>query len=237
MKQLTKTLLISILFAGQVSYADAPKANPSVKTDSSLNSMLDAYKAVVVSADSVKALDFTYPKVFALTPKAQLVQLIKQQESSGMPKPKISNMKQTPLLPIKKYSKGSYTLVNYEMDMKMNFAQKGREDMMDRMLKNPKELESFQTMMKNMFSATLGKDATIAFEKNSFIANIHQKSKYIAINEENKGWKIVELSVPTANTLERILPKEIYANYKPEIDKLKLAAEDQMKALMRAMGK
>jgi len=236
MKQLTKKILIALLFAGSTAYADVPVSHTNVKADTSLNTMLQSYEKVILSGDTIKALDFTYPKVFTTTPKKQLIQMLKQQESSGAPKPKITAIKQTPVLPVKKYSKGSFTLVNYEMDMQMNFAQPGKEEMMEKMLKDPKELASFQNMMKNMFAATLGKDATIEFEKGSFLANVHQKSNYIAINEENKGYKIVELSAPTAAMLDKMLPKEIFDTYKTQIDALKIEAENKMKALMSAMG-
>jgi len=162
--------------------------------------------------------------------------MIKQQESSGAPKPKISNITQTATLPVKKYTKGEYTLVNYEMDIQMNLAQPGKEKEMEDMLKNAKELASFQNMMKGMLSASLGEDASIEFEKDSFLANIHQKSKYIAINEDNKGWKIVELSVATASMLDKILPKEVFATYTNEIETLQGKAKSQMKALMDAMS-
>ena len=236
MKQIIKTLLLMLAFITQSAYANAPVVNKDVQTTTSLDSMLSEYKKVILSGDSVKALDFTFPAVFNTSSKEQLIQMIKQQESTGAPKPKISNITQTATLPIKKYAKGEYTLVNYEMDMQMNLAQPGKEKEMEEMLKDPKELASFQKMMKGMLSASLGEDASIEFEKNSFLANVHQKSKYIAINEDNKGWKIVELSVATSSMLDKILPKEIFATYKNQIETLKSKAKSQMETLMNAMN-
>jgi len=236
MKQLTKKLLIALVFTATTIYADVPASHTNVKTDTSLDTMLQSYEKVILSGDTAKAFDFTYPKVFDTIPKEQLIQIKKQQENNGAPKPKITSIKQTPVLPVKKYSKGTYTLVNYVMDMRMNMAQPGKEDEMNKMLKDPKKLASFQNFMKSLLATALSKDATIEFEKNSFIANIHQKSSYIAINEENKGYKMVELSTPTAGRLDKILPKEIYDTYKSQIDTLKVEAENKMKALMGAMG-
>lgn len=228
MKQITKVLLTAIFFLGTLAYAQAPTA--------SLNTMLESYKKVAMAADSIKALDFTYDKVFTVTPKEQLTAMIKAQESSGAPKPKVTSMVLNPTLPVKKYSKGQYTLVNYEMSLQMSLAQPGREKEMEAMLKNPEELASFQKMMKGMLSASLGAGSSIEFEPNSFIANLHQKSKFITINEDHKGWKIVELSIATAATLDKILPTEIYNAYKADIDTMKVEAEKKMKELMEAMS-
>jgi len=232
MKQLTEKLLMTFVFTATTIHAAVPASHTSVKTDTSLATMLKSYEKVLLSGDITKAFDFNYPKVFDTIPKKQLIQIKKQQESKGAPKPKIISIKQTPMLPVKKYSKGTYTLVNYVMDMQMDMTQPGKEDEMKKILKDPKKLASFQNFLKSYLGTALSKDATIKFEKNSVIAKIHEKVSYIAINEENKGYKIVELSTSLAERLDKILPKEIYATYQSQIDRLKVETGKKMKALM-----
>jgi len=236
MKQLTVKLLSAFVLTATATsvYADSPASHTNEKMDTQLKTILHDYKNVLLSGDLSKTLDYVYPKVFDTIPKEQLKKLLFQTGADHTPKAEIISLKQTPVLPVKKYAKGTYTLVNYVMDIRMNMAQPGREKEMQKMLKNPKELADFHKFMKKMLSAMLNKDSTIEFEKNSFIANIHQKSSYIAINAENKGYKIVELTAPMAGRLEKILPKEIYNTYKSKIETLKAEAKKSMEALMSA---
>jgi len=182
--------------------------------------MLQSYEKVVLSGDSIKALDYTYSKMYDTVPKEQYVQMIKQQQSSGAPQPKIIAVKQTPMYPVQKYGHGSFTIIDYSMDMQMDLTRPGKEKEMKEMLANPKKLAAYQDMMKGMFSARLGKGSSMEFKKDSLLATIHKVSQYIAINEDNHGWQVIELTAATLPMLKSILPKEILAAYKAEIETL-----------------
>ena len=106
-----------------------------------------------------------------------------------------------------------------------------------KMLNNPKELESYKSFMVQMLKTSMGKDAEITSKKDSMIVEIKKSSTMIAIDENKNGWKFVEPAPAMIEKLKEVLPKEIVNNEKKIFDVKVLTPKEQMKAMMEEMMK
>ncbi len=205
MKIINKLLIISFLI---LSFSVNAK---ETSHEASLNSALDAYQKVQLDGDFEKSVDFIYTPMFKMTSKEDMIKGLKAVKESGM-SPKITKLEQKANFPVQKYSKGVYTTIPYTMDLDMNFAppseDKEKTAKMEEMLKDPKELAKFQSFMGEMLKMSMG-EIKIKFKKNSLQATISKSGSYLAINEENTGWKFLDLIPASMNQVKDILPKEI----------------------------
>ena len=180
----------------------------------SLKAALESYKKILISGDLEKSLDYAYPPIFQITPKKELVKSLKIIKKSPNA-PKITTLEQNPTFPLKTYTKGVYTSVFFTIYMEMNAtppipknnAEKAAK--IKAMLKNPDALEKYKRFMIDMLAKSLGSDADITSKKGSLIIKIKKPSSYIAINEENTGWKFIDILPMTMEEAQKILPKKI----------------------------
>ncbi|MCK5898711.1 MAG: hypothetical protein KAG06_06540 [Methylococcales bacterium] len=179
-----------------------------------LNATLDAYGKILLSGEIEKSLDYAYPAIFKLTSKQKTFDSLVAMKNSGKA-PKIVSLTQKADLPVKKYSKGIYTTVPFSMDMIMNItppmpkADKKKTAEIKAMMNNPKKLEEFKAFMIKMFKSQMGDDVVLTTEKGSKEINIKKTGSYLALNEENKGWKFIDLAPMTMKQAKEILPKDI----------------------------
>jgi hypothetical protein len=204
------TILITIvLFFTFTGYAK------SDSSEAGLLHELEMHSAAQVAGDYDKTLDFTYPPIYKITPKEEILKLAAMMEKSRLA-PTIKKFDQKPNLPLKKYSKGVYTVVPYTVEMTINFAEplnnKDKVADNERMLKDPAELKKFQNSIKIMLKKGM-KNSTVIF-KNNFIAVIKNSGSSLALNEDDMGWKFVDLSPESLEEIKEVLPQEIRTELK-----------------------
>ena len=234
MKKIFSYILLSILIL----------TNPLMSKEnsaglSSLNKSLDAYKAIQLSGDMKKSLDFIYPAVFKITSKEMLLQGFEMAEKSGK-MPKVVSLEQKAEA-LKKYDNGVYALVPYTLKMQMDITppvpKENTEEYakVQKMLKNPKEFKSFKSFTLKMLQLTMGADALIDSKEESTLINIQKSGKYLAINEKNAGWKFVDTAPASLAQLKAVLPKDI-VNKENAIFSVKAPdPKEQFKAMMEMM--
>lgn len=252
MRNLNKILLSSLIalsFSAQAkdepTTAPAPIAVEAASTaasqgdeTASLKTALDAYKKIQVSGDLEKSIDYIYPPIFDKIPKEAMLASFKMAKESGMA-PKASKLEQNPVFPVKKYAKGIYTTVPYtmatSMDMTPPVSDKAKTAQLAEMQKNPEELAKFKAFMINMLKASMGNNADLKFQKDSMVVDIKNAGTYLAINEDNAGWKFIDMSPMLVGQIKEVLPKDILDSEKTMFEKLMANAVDPMKAMMDAM--
>lgn len=210
MKNLTKLLISCFLIA---SFSVHAKENPD---EAGLKISLENYRQIQLDGNLKKTLDYTYPPIFKVVPKETMLAALEQASNSGM-SPKISKLEQK-AGSLKKYSKGVFAKVPYTMEMSMNMipdsATKEKKEKMKEMTKDPKNLEQFTAFMTKMLKASLGEDAEVNLNTDTFQYEIKKSGSYIAINENDTGWKFIDTTPNPMINLEQILPKEISASIK-----------------------
>lgn len=183
-------------------------------TTQRLNAALDAYGKILLSGELEKSLDYTYPPLFKIKSRKKMLEGLMAMKNSGNV-PKIVSITQKPALPVKKYSKGLYTTVPFTMKMVINItppapkADKKKAAEITAMMNDPKKLEAFKTFMIKMFKVQMKEDVVITTEKGSKEINIKKSGSYMALNEENKGWKFIDISPMTMGQAKEILPTDI----------------------------
>lgn len=213
MKKIFKYLLLAVMIFNTGVFAKSTN-----NTDlAGLEKTFEEYKKATLNNNIEKTLDYIYPTVFKVQPKEVLLASFKKAKESGK-MPKINSIDGVIKKPIKTYSKGKYTLIDYTIDLTMDLTPNVKKEnkqeyaKVQDMLNNPKKLASYQAFILQMFQASMGKDAKLKFQKDSLKLNIIKKSKMIAINENNSGWKFVELSPKTIDKLKSLLPQDIVKN-------------------------
>jgi len=236
MNKIFKYILLTVMVFNTTAFAKENKSGLE-----SLKTTFKMYKQFTLEGQFEKTIDYIYPPVFAITPKETLINASKMvKESGGMPK--ITSIKETIKTPFKSYSKGSYTLIKYTMDMTMNLTppvkKENKEEYakVQKMLNSPSELKAYKSFMLQMLKARMGKDAVITSSKKSSLTfNIKKISTLIAINENKIGWKFVEPEPQMIAELKKVLPKEIIKNEKKIFDVKVPTAEEQMAEMMKIM--
>ena len=217
----------------------APAAASSASS-TNLETALAAYKKIQVDVDLEKSIDYVYPPIFTKIPKEAMLKSFQAQKASGM-KPQNTKLEQKPVLPVKKYAKGEYTTVPYSMETSMDMtppkSDAAKTAQMEEMKKKPEDLAKFKKFMLGMLKASLGPDSKAEFQKDSFVIDVKKTGTYLAINEDNAGWKFIDLSPMLIGQIKDILPKDIMENEKALFDELEKNAVDPMKAMMETIGK
>jgi len=235
MKKILKYSLLTIMVFNTIAFAKNSKDELA-----SLQTTFKTYKQFTLDDELEKTIDYLYPPVFTITPKETLLEGFKMVKASGK-MPKVNSLVETIRTPLKSYKQGSYTLIEYTMDMTMDMMppvkKENKEEYakVQKMLNTPSELKSYKSFMLQMFKARMGESAVITSKENSLIFNIKKQSTLIAINENNSGWKFVEPAPQMITELKKILPKEIITNEKKIFDVKVLTAEEQMAEMMKML--
>ncbi len=187
MNKFFTTIIVAMTLLTNMSFA---KDNSTAMKD--LEQTLAKYKELTLATDMAGSLDYTYPPVFKITPKEQLLKQFEMIKKAGK-MPKIKGFEYTILKPLKTYDKGLYALVNYTTTMELNIippvdkSNKEEYAKVQEMLNDPEKLKSFKSFMLKMLKMQLGASAKITSEEKSTLVNVEKLSKLIAINEANKG--------------------------------------------------
>jgi hypothetical protein len=191
-------LLVSALFLMSACTDSATPKNAienSVKTTkmASLKTALDTYSVATKENDVDTLMSFVYPKVFTLVPKEKMTSMLKKMYASGKA-PQIKEIKHINYGAIKKYDKGSFSVITSLMSMD---------------LKSPKQDQKFEEYMLGMLKQQLSEKSTIKHNKEAHTFTISNESKVIGIKEGTDSWKFVGYSQAKKYASKDILPKAI----------------------------
>jgi len=214
MKNMTKLIMTSFIIILLASFSAHAKESPDA---TGLKAALNDYKSIQLKGELKKTLDYTYPAVFKIVPKEAMLKALEQTSASGMA-PKITSLEQQPELPLKKFDKGVFTNIPYAMVMSVNLipenAEKEKREQMVAMTKDPEKLKAFTGFMSQMLKKNLGESTEVKLDTESLKFEIKKSGSYVAINENDTGWKFIDTTPNPMMKLENILPKEIYASVK-----------------------
>jgi len=236
MNTMMKLLMLSFLL---LSTSVVAKENTS---DASLTKALADYKEIQLSGELGKSLDYVYPPVFSVTPREMLEQSFKMAKEAGK-MPTIIAFNVTNNQPLKKYAKGVYVILPYDMEMTMDLtppvSKENKEEYakVEAMLADPKKVESYKAFTLNMLKMTMGKGAEVSSDTGSLLVNIKKSSKLLAINEENSSWKFIEADPQAIAPVKSVIPQKIVENEKEIFSAKVLTQEEQMQEMMKMMSK
>lgn len=199
-KKFVMFMLVGLVSASVLNAKGAPAS-----TVQAAEKMMKSYEEVMKKGEMVKTLDFVYPKIFEISPKAQMKTMYEQSKES---QPKLISYKYTIKKPIKQYKDGFYTVAIYSSVSSADMS-KSMPKEMKKEFEDPKKVKEFQNMMTKMLG---NGGAKVTFDnKNPFLVTLEQKNgKMLLINEKNSGWKLLDLSNKMgAMFASQILPDDI----------------------------
>lgn len=113
MKKLIFVLCVLVVCA----CGDSKKKPAGNEAENSLQTRLDEFMKVNDAMNFEKIMDFTYPKLFTIVPRAQLLASIKESFENEDIKIELDSLRVDSLYPVFKIGKGSYAKINYTMVM------------------------------------------------------------------------------------------------------------------------
>ncbi len=188
MRKILATLMVFAFMFTVVDAKDVKGADLA-----SLKSELDSYKKATMSGDIDKIISYVYPTVFKLMPKEAMVNQLRVAYKSGM-MPKINKMEIVKIHPIEKFDKGSFSTIDYKMDLDMDNS------------KMPQEVKS---KMMEMLQNKMGANSKVTQDDKKNIFHIEKLSTMFAIKESNSGWKFIEKDQTKMLKTQKLLPAQI----------------------------
>lgn len=150
---------------------------------------------VTVDADFETLMDYTYPKIFEIAPREQLMQAMKGMLNG--PEFNVTVLTTPPNFeygPIKKIGGGSYCVVQHDLLMKMAFKEPVNDEGQKAMI------ESFKTTLKASM-------VTFDAKENAF--TVKKRTEVIAVADKltNNQWKFLNTGADAL--MEKMLGKEV----------------------------
>ncbi|MCK5926312.1 MAG: hypothetical protein KAG10_10490, partial [Methylococcales bacterium] len=105
--------------------------------------------------------------------------------------------------------------INFTMDMRMDMTPIISEDNpreaveIQAMLQSPQELTKFKKYIRQMLKMSMGAEAEISFQEDSLVVSVKKQGSHLAINEDDNGWKFIDLSPIPFEQAKGVLPDEI----------------------------
>ena len=181
MKKLVFVLSVLIFCA----CGSTKKKVPSTNEGTTLEQRLADFMKANDKMDFEKVMDYTYPKLFTLAPRTQLVKAMKDAFNNEEVKVELDSLRIDTVFAVFKIGDGSYAKVRYTMNMLMDFSvAKDSSDSDDK--KSDYILQSI--------TAKYGAENVSADEKTGII-KIRNTSDMVAIKDEYaKEWSFVNLN-------------------------------------------
>ena len=190
----TLLIVLSILMFSmniQVSHAG--------EQEDSLNAALTDYNTAVKANDISTVLDHTYPSVFLLASKEEMLASLEQVTKSGAA-PEITFLETKADFPIKNFSEGSYTTIDAETRMTMNSP-------------SPEDAQINEVILSTL-RAQMGEQSEVSYDAENGVYTINKIGQIVAINEGDSGWKFLDLEHAKTTLAQggpQLMPEDIAA--------------------------
>src|SRR5258705_7391922 len=176
--------------------SDSKKKGAGNETDNSLRTRLDAFMKVTDEMNLEKIMDYTYPKLFTIVPRAQLLETIKESFENQEIKIELDSLRIDSLYPVFQLGKASYAKINYSMVMLFHSKDTSTT-------KNG----SLETMRQRLVSK-YGEDNVIPDDPMKTI-RIRISSPMVAVKDEYaKEWSFVNLNTED-EFINKLFDKEV----------------------------
>jgi hypothetical protein len=187
-----------LLFAGCKSSEKKPEKLTS--TSIPLEQRLDEYMKLNDEMKLEQLMDYIYPKLFTIAPKAEILNAMKEGFSNEELSVELDSVKVEKIHPIFEIGDGSFAKVDYSMVMVMNVTFDGdRTNQAD-------HVQKVKTIAETMKEKYGSKNVKVD-EKG--IIRIWEKNKMVAVKDEYaKEWSVVSLKEEDP-TMSKIFSKEV----------------------------
>ena len=176
---------------------DSKKKVAGNETDHSLQTRLDEFMKVNDEMNFEKIMDYTYPKLFTIVPRTQLMETIKEGFDNKDFKIELDSLRVDSLYPVFQSGKGSYAKIRYSMVML--FYSKDTSSV---------EKDSSLEMIRQSLATKYGEENVILNEAAKLI-RIRISSPMAAVKDEYaKEWSFVNLNTED-DFIKKLFDKEV----------------------------
>jgi hypothetical protein len=190
-----KKLILILVFAGLAIVGKAQE-------DTSLVSRVNAMLSLTQLKDLEKVMDYTYPKLFTIAPKAAIIAAMKSAFESEEFNIELDSIKILKIFPIFKINDTSYVKVRHTMLMKMNYIEP-----YDSTQKEEKEF------MVSLMSQKFG-EGRVRFDPIANSLNIFMTPDMVGVKTTSTKWTFANLNEDNPQMLDMLFGKQV-------LDKLK----------------
>lgn len=172
------------------------------QTDTSLSSRLDAMLRLTQAKDIEKVLDYTYPKLFTIVPKDQLLQTMIETYETDEYIIELDSIAVQTIFPIFKINDTNYVKIKHTMLMRMKY-------------KGPYDTAAKETtgMLLNMMEATYGKE-NVRFDPVGNSLNIFMVPDIVGIKPKNGAWTFANLDEDNPAMFDLLFSKPVQKKLK-----------------------
>ncbi len=168
--------------------------------DSSIRSRLESFLAFTETMDVDKALDFTYPRVFALVSREDMKKELKKTMNSEEVSVRLDSFRVDTIFPVFQLDSGHYAKIFYRMNMHMKILQQAED-----------EEETDPDMMVHIFEFQFG-EGNVSYNKEKKEFKIRHRAALVAIRDDiSPQWTFLNLEIdsPLSGILfsEKLLEK------------------------------
>ena len=170
----------------------------SQTSDLALNKRLSEYLTYSKDLKIDLLLGYMYPRIFEMASKKQIKEALESAYNNPDIEIKLDSVGIGKVLPLSKFSKGTYTKFNYSVKMKIKLLKKEMEEKADKILEN--------------FKTKFGKE-NVTYDETTRLFWVYQTKEALAIkdNYSKNIWTI--LGLEKDQNINSIIPAEIIKKY------------------------
>jgi hypothetical protein len=170
----------------------------SQSADAVLNKRLSEYMSFSKEMNIDRLMEYMYPRLFELAPREQLKEALEKAYHNPDIEIKLDSLAMGQVLPISKFSKGSFTKFSYTVKMRMKLLSE--------------EMEKSSDMILQSFKTSFG-EANVSYDEVTKFFWVYQTKDAIAIkdNYSKNAWTM--LGLEKDQSINKIVPAEIKKKY------------------------
>ena len=165
-----------------------------------IKSVLNEYLKLSEEKNSVKIMDYMYPKFFELFPREVMVQALDKTLKDPTLDISISNSEILGISPVKTVDSVTYSIVDYSFVMKLKYLESDE---------NPLPDEDTIDLTKNIFKNMYG-EKNVIYDADNYMFTMQVEKKLLALKTPSlKSWKVLGTDANLKPYMLKIIPKEI----------------------------
>ena len=170
----------------------------SQSADAALNKRLAEYMSFSKEVNIDRLMDYMYPRLFELAPKEQLKEALEKAYHNKDIEIKLDSLAMGQVLPISKFSKGSFTKFSYTVKMRMKLL--------------TEEMEKSTDMILQSFKTSFGEE-NVSYDEATKFFWVYQTKNAIAIKDNYSKNIWTMLGLEKDQSINKIVPAEIKKKY------------------------